>query len=105
MLWKLPSGDSRSYDPEPIAQHRTRISTLILLLGTATAILLSALGVPRETIRDEYLLTNEYRGGEIEAFYILEGSYIDGTLEQVVGPIYDEVNEIYGTDYEPLSKE
>jgi protein-tyrosine phosphatase len=79
--------------------------------GTATAILLSVLGVPWETIRDEYLLTNEYRAEEVEAtlskirlaaanrqgvapeevdmsnveaFYILEGSYIDGTLKQAV---------------------
>lgn len=79
--------------------------------GTATAILLSALGVPWETIREEYLLTNEYRREEVdatldkirqvtaenlgvapeevdmsnvEAFYVLDGSYIDGTLEQAV---------------------
>ena len=79
--------------------------------GTAAAILLSALGVPWETIRQDYLLTNEYRAEEVqaklakirqqaattlgvsedevdmtnvEAFYILEGSYIDGTLEQAV---------------------
>lgn len=79
--------------------------------GTATAILLSALGVPWETIREDYLLTNEYRADEVqvklakirqqaattlgippeevdmtnvEAFYILDGSYIDGTLEQAV---------------------
>jgi protein-tyrosine phosphatase len=79
--------------------------------GTATAILLSALGVPWETIREEYLLTNEYRRKEVEAtlakirqmaaenlgvapedvdmsnveaFYVLDGSYIDGTLEQAV---------------------
>jgi protein-tyrosine phosphatase len=79
--------------------------------GTATAILLSALGVPWETVREDYLLTNEYRREEVEAtlnkirtmtaekrrvlpeevdltnveaFYILDGSYIDGTLEQAV---------------------
>jgi protein-tyrosine phosphatase len=79
--------------------------------GTATAILLSALGVPWETIRNDYLLTNEYRAEEVEAklatirqqaaatlgvspeevdmtnveaFYILDGSYIDGTLERAV---------------------
>jgi protein-tyrosine phosphatase len=79
--------------------------------GTAAAILLSALGVPWETIRHDYLLTNEYRAEEVqtklakirqqaattlgvsedevdmtnvEAFYILEGSYIDGALEQAV---------------------
>jgi len=79
--------------------------------GTATAILLSALGVPWETVRKDYLLTNEYRREEVEAtmgkirqmtaenrsvspeevdmtnveaFYILDGSYIDGTLDQAV---------------------
>jgi protein-tyrosine phosphatase len=79
--------------------------------GTATAILLSALGVPWETIREDYLLTNEYRREEVEvtlgkirqmaaerlevppeevdmsnveAFYILDASYIDGTLDQAV---------------------
>jgi len=79
--------------------------------GTATAILLSALGVPWETIRADYLLSNEYRSEEIEkqlerirqstaardgippeevdmtnveAFYVLEGSYVDGSLERAV---------------------
>lgn len=79
--------------------------------GTATAILLSALGVPRETIREEYLLTNDYRAEEVEAtlakirklaaerqeiapeevdlsnveaFYVLDGAYIDGTLDQAI---------------------
>jgi len=79
--------------------------------GTATAILMSALGVPWEVIREDYLLTNDYREEEVkatlaksrnmvaekrgvapeeidmsnvEAFYILEGSYIDGSLEQAI---------------------
>ena len=79
--------------------------------GTATAILLSALGVPWETVREDYLLSNEYRREEIEAqlgrirqmvardkgvspdqvdmtnveaFYFLEGHYIDGSLEKAV---------------------
>ena len=79
--------------------------------GTATAILMSALGVPWEVIREDYLLTNEYRAEEVtatldkirrmvaekrgvtpeeidmanvEAFYVLDGSYIDGALEQAV---------------------
>lgn len=79
--------------------------------GTATAILLSALGVPWETIREDYLLTNESRREGVEAtlakirllaaerlgvppeevdmsnvetFYTLDGSYIDGTLDQAV---------------------
>jgi protein-tyrosine phosphatase len=77
--------------------------------GTATAILLSILGVPWETIQEDYLLSNELRRGEIdrqlekvrrvaadkqgmsiedvdmtnvEAFYVLDRSYIDGTLER-----------------------
>ena len=79
--------------------------------GTATAILLSALGVPWETVREDYLLSNLYRAEEvtgelarirqqvanqrgippeevdmtnIEAFYKLEGHYIDGTLEMAL---------------------
>ena len=79
--------------------------------GTATAILLSALGVPWETIREDYLLSNTYRQEEIEhrlaqlrdlhaentgvtpeevdttnmdAFYILQGAYIDAALDQAV---------------------
>lgn len=76
--------------------------------GTASAILLSALGVPWETIREDYVLTNEVRTEyneatfaklramaakqrnvspedidmtDLEAFYILEGAYIDGALK------------------------
>jgi protein-tyrosine phosphatase len=79
--------------------------------GTAAAVLLSALGVPWETVREDYLLTNEYRKDEVEhrlakirsmaaakqglppeqvdmtnmeAFYIVQGAYIDGSLEQAV---------------------
>ena len=79
--------------------------------GTATAILLSALGVPWETIREDYLLSNTYRQEEIDhrlaqlrdlhaentgvapeevdttnmdAFYILQGAYIDAALDQAV---------------------
>ena len=79
--------------------------------GTGAAILLSALGVPWETVREDYLLSNEYRWREIEhrltqlrdlyaersgkapeevdttnmeAFYILQGAYIDAALEQAV---------------------
>ena len=79
--------------------------------GTATAILLAALGVPWETVREDYLLSNTYRWDEIEhrlaalrdlyaenngispeevdttnmdAFYILQGAYIDAALEQAV---------------------
>jgi len=79
--------------------------------GTATAILLSALGVPWETVREDYLLSNKYRKKEIDrriselqlqaadtllvdpeqvdmtnirAFYILEGRYIDASLDEAV---------------------
>jgi protein-tyrosine phosphatase len=79
--------------------------------GTATAILLSALGVPWETIREDYLLSNEYRANEVDrrtnelrllaadtllvepeqvdmtninAFYILEPEYIDASLDEAV---------------------
>jgi protein-tyrosine phosphatase len=79
--------------------------------GTATAILLSVLGVPWKTIREDYLLSNLYRAEEIEeqlerirnkvaadrgispdevdmanveAFYRLEGHYIDAALEKAV---------------------
>jgi protein-tyrosine phosphatase len=84
--------------------------------GTATAILLAILGVPWETVREDYLLSNEYRSEEIErrleelrhaaaktlgipssevdmtnarAFYILQDSYIDAT--------WDEIIKNYGT--------
>jgi protein-tyrosine phosphatase len=79
--------------------------------GTATAILLSALGVPWETVRDDYLLSNKYRKNEVDrrinelrllaadtflvepeevdiknimAFYVLEPSYIDASLDEAV---------------------
>ena len=79
--------------------------------GTATAILLSALGVPWETVREDYLLSNKYREKEISrrvdelrqlaadtllvepeqvdmtnirAFYILEPEYIDASLDEAV---------------------
>jgi len=79
--------------------------------GTATVILLSALGVPWETVREDYLLSNVYRKEEAEkrlaelremaakrqgippdqvdmtninAFYILEGSYIDATRDEIL---------------------
>ena len=79
--------------------------------GTGAAVLLSALGVPWETVREDYLLSNTYRKDEnakriaqlraayaktkgipeeevdttnIEAFYILKGNYIDASLEQAI---------------------
>jgi protein-tyrosine phosphatase len=102
--------------------------------GTATAILLSALGVPWDTIREDYLLTNEYRAKEVEAklakirqlaaknkgvapedidmsnveaFYILEGNYIDGTLEQALadyGSMEDYIREGLGITDEEIEE-
>ena len=78
--------------------------------GTAAAILLSALGVPWETVREDYLLSNDYREEEtrhrlsqlrekaaetlgvpleevdttnMDAFYVLEASYIDAALDEI----------------------
>jgi protein-tyrosine phosphatase len=79
--------------------------------GTATAVLLSALGVPWETVREDYLLSNVYRAAEVEhrlgqlrqaaattqgiapdevdmaaanAFFVLDGTYIDASLDEAV---------------------
>jgi protein-tyrosine phosphatase len=79
--------------------------------GTAAAVLLSALGVPWETVRKDYLLSNEYRKEEvakrlkqlrelaaknqgipvdnvdmtnINAFYMLQPDYIDASLDEAV---------------------
>jgi protein-tyrosine phosphatase len=78
--------------------------------GTGAAILLSALGVPWDTVREDYLLSNRYRHSEVqmrlgqlrqmaaekrgippeqvdmanmEAFLIQEGAYIDASLEEM----------------------
>ena len=94
--------------------------------GTATAILLSALGVPWETVREDYLLSNIYRKKEIDrrveelrdlaadtllvepgqvdmtnikAFYILEADYIDASLDEAVkqyGSMDDYIREGLG---------
>lgn len=89
--------------------------------GTAAAILLAALGVPRETIREDYLLSNTYRSDEVEhrlaalrkaatlgvaesdvdmtnirAFYILESAYIDAA--------FDEIERDYGSVENYLSE-
>ena len=85
--------------------------------GTAASILLWSLGVPWDTIREDYLLSNVYRANEIEkrleyfrnlaaenqdippeevdmtnieAFYILQGFYVDAvkeTIEEEYGSI------------------
>lgn len=92
--------------------------------GTATALILSTLGVPWETVREDYLLSNDCRKEEsekriiqleelafsnpsitdkaqnktnIEAFYILHGDYIDGTktaIETKYGDIYGYLNSM-----------
>lgn len=78
--------------------------------GTAAALILWSLGVPWETVREDYLLSNVYREEEIErrisffrklasenqnippeevdmtnieAFYILQGFYIDAVKETI----------------------
>jgi len=79
--------------------------------GTAAALILNSLGVPWETIREDYMLSNEYRLSEstrrieqldgiaqdnpevadkainkknIEAFYLLQPEYIDGTRSHIL---------------------
>jgi protein-tyrosine phosphatase len=98
---------------EPLAYH---CSHGVHRTGTATAILLSILGVPWGIIRADYLLSNDYRAAEnkkrisqldalasqnpdvtdrkanlanIEAFYILQGDYIDAS--------YDQITKQYGS--------
>jgi protein-tyrosine phosphatase len=101
--------------------------------GTAAAILLSALGVPWDTIRNDYLLSNVYRAEEndkrikqltneaaktlniplegvdttnIVAFYILKGEYIDGTLEAIedeYGSMNNYLTEGLGLTQEELT--
>jgi protein-tyrosine phosphatase len=94
--------------------------------GTAAAILLSALGVPWETVREDYLLTNVYRREEVaaalegirtgvaqiqgvdpasldmspvEAFYVLSAGSIDAVREQAAagyGSLDDYIREGLG---------
>jgi protein-tyrosine phosphatase len=101
--------------------------------GTATALLLTALGVPWETVRKDYLLSNTYRKEEvakrteqlkqlnaknnniapedvdmtnINAFYILDGSYIDASLDEAIkeyGSIDKYIREGLGITEEEIA--
>ena len=102
--------------------------------GTAAAIVLSALGVPWETVRKDYLLSNEYRKEEVakrlsqlrrraaknqgispdkvdlanvKAFYILHGEYIDASLDEAVklyGSMEEYIHEGLGLSHSELSR-
>ncbi|MFW2440284.1 MAG: tyrosine-protein phosphatase [Arenicellales bacterium] len=102
--------------------------------GTAAAVLLSALGVPWETVREDYLLSNKYRAEEIdrrleelktlaaekqgvppetvdttnmEAFYRLQGSYIDASLDEAVqghGSMEAYIRNVLGLTDEEIKK-
>lgn len=102
--------------------------------GTAAALLLTALGVPWETVQEDYLLSNEYRAKEIEAslarirdkvasdkgiapeevdmtnveaFYRLEGHYVDGVLDRAVdeyGSVDNYIRDGLGITPEELER-
>ncbi len=102
--------------------------------GTGAAILLSILGVPWETVRQDYLLSNDFRKEEVEqrleqlrqlaaknqgiapaevdmtniyAFYILEGKYIDAALDEVIkkyGSMDNYIKEGLGITDEEIQK-
>jgi protein-tyrosine phosphatase len=95
---------------------------------------LSALGVPWETVREDYMLSNEYRKEEIErrlgqlkekaaetfliepeevdmtnieAFYVLQPSYIDASLDEAVkqyGSMENYIREGLGISDQELEK-
>jgi protein-tyrosine phosphatase len=102
--------------------------------GTGAAILLSILGVPWETIREDYLLSNVYRKEEVEhrleqlrklaaknqgitpeevdmtntnAFYVLEAEYIDAALDEAVknyGSMDNYIKEGLGLSEEEIQR-
>ncbi|QDT49786.1 Tyrosine-protein phosphatase precursor [Symmachiella dynata] len=103
LLRDLADGDNR-----PLVFH---CSHGVHRTGTAAAIVLSALGVPWETVRQDYLLSNDYRRQEVErrleqfrkqaaqnqgvtpdkvdmtnfeAFYRLKGEYIDASFDEAI---------------------
>jgi protein-tyrosine phosphatase len=102
--------------------------------GTGAAILLALLGVPWETIRQDYLLSNEYRKEEVEkrlgqlqqmaaekrgirpeevdmrnmeAFLIQKGSYIDASYDEIIktyGAVDGFFREGLGLDEQEISQ-
>ena len=102
--------------------------------GTAAALLMWYLGVPWETVREDYLLSNVYRAEEIElrlnalnaladknadivnreensknieAFYVLQGAYLDGTketVEKLYGSIENYMSEGLGLTDQELAR-
>jgi len=98
--------------------------------GTAAAIILSLAGIPWETVREDYLLSNSTRSEEVarrlaalrelaasnqgvpvenvdttnmDAFYILNGEYIDATRDEVITSYGSFEN--YATDRLGLTSE
>jgi len=101
--------------------------------GTAAALVLNSLGVPWETIREDYMLSNEYRLSEstrrvdqldaiaqdntdvadkamnrknIEAFYLLQPEYIDGTRSHILDKYgsFDSYLKSADVDQEQIEK-
>jgi len=100
--------------------------------GTATAIILSLVGVPWERVREDYLLSNLARKDEVQkrivqlgkmtaktqgisfeevdmtnikAFYILEGKYIDATRDEILskyGSFENYANKVLGLSNEEI---
>ena len=102
--------------------------------GTGAAILLSALGVPWETVREDYLLSNQYRHDEVqnrlaqlrqmaaekqgvapeqvdmgnmEAFLIQQRSYIDASYDEMVntyGSVDTFIRDSLGLDDKQINR-
>jgi len=68
--------------------------------GWATAALLTLLGVPRETIYQDYLLSNSYRAEDITAGARKHGSVfvpLERVEPEYLAAAFDEVEQRYGT--------